>query len=53
MLRGASPSVRTFASLAMPTTSQGGSSSRSQNVTAVRSTPQRSIECHDYPVLLG
>ena len=28
MLRGASPSVRTFASLAMPTTSQGGSSSR-------------------------
>ena len=25
MLRGASPSVRTFASLAMPTTSRGGS----------------------------
>ena len=40
MLRGASPSVRTFASLAMPTTSQGGSSSR-RRPTASPSVQQR------------
>ena len=43
MLRGASPSVRTFASLAMPTTSQGGSSSRrrTSRPTASPSVQQR------------
>ena len=43
MLRGAPPSVRTFASLAMPTTSQGGSSSRrrTSRPTASPSVQQR------------
>ena len=49
MLRRAPPSVRTFASLAMPTTSQGGSSSRrrTSRPTASPSVQQRRATADD------